>query len=79
MKTSINHLFHSSAQPNLNNRLHYLVPLKMAAHVEFVVTVQNFTSRLGTLSLPINLDAVLNINLDDIAYIILVCSGDWES
>ena len=51
----------------------------MAAHVEYAVTVQNFTSRLRTLSLPINTDAVLNINLDEIAYIILMRLGDWES
>ena len=50
-----------------------LVPLMMAAHVEYAVTVQRFTSRLRTLS-PINCDAVLNIHLDEIANIILMRS-----
>ena len=31
-----------------------LAPLKMATHVEYAVTVQNFTSRLRTLSLSLN-------------------------
>ena len=51
----------------------------MAAHVEYAVTLQTFTSRFRTLSLslslsPINSDAVLNIHLDETAHIILMRS-----